>query len=349
MTIRLNLARGFQFDYNLLFLIKTFSVLNIMTPNIVGTDISKDKFDAALLSAEGKYRHKKFANSLAGFTAFVAWLLSFGGDKPLIGMEATGAYSIPLADFLVGQGYSVSVINPARIHAFARTELSRAKTDKADAKLIARFMLEKKPPPWNPPPANIRELQAMLRRIEHLLEMRQMEQNRLDTAAPSVADSIRTILESLDSELKATRERIRQHIDNDPDLRRRQDLLESIPGIGEATSAHLLVALSEHYGFDNAKQAVAHAGLAPKLSESGKWVGQTRLSKTGAPMLRKALYMPALVAWRHNPAVRTFCQRLKANGKNGKAIACAAMRKLVHIAFGVLKSGKKFDLNLVLA
>jgi len=314
-----------------------------MTASYVGVDISKNKFDAACLSAEGKYKHKKFDNTSVGFAAFIAWLLSLGVDKPLIGMEATGAYSIPLADFLVGQGYAVSVINPAKVHAFAKTELSRAKTDKADAKLIARFMKEKNPPPWNPPPANIRELQAMLRRVEHLLEMRQMEQNRLDTAAPSVADSIRAILKSLDSELEATRERIRQHIDNDPDLKRRRGLLESISGIGEATAAHLLVALSEHYGFDNAKQAVAHAGLAPKLSESGKWVGQTRLSKTGDPMLRKALYMPAVVAKRHNPAIRAFCERLKANGKKGKAVICAAMRKLMHIAYAVLKSGKPFD------
>jgi transposase len=320
-----------------------------MTTNYVGVDISKAKFDAAHLNSEGKYKHKKFDNTPDGFAAFVAWLTSLGSDKPLIGMEATGAYSVPLADFLVGEGYAVSVINPAKVHAFARTELSRAKTDKADAKLIARFMQEKKPPPWNPPPANIRELQAMLRRVEHLMEMRQMEQNRMDTATPVVAGSIQTILELLDSELQATRERIRQHIDNDPGLRRRRDLLDSIPGIGEAANAHLLVALSEHYGFDNAKQAVAHAGLAPKLSESGKWVGQTRLSKTGDPMLRKALFMPALVAWRHNPSVRAFCERLKANGKNGKAIACAAMRKLVQIAFAILQSGKPFDPKFKLA
>lgn len=320
-----------------------------MNTNVVGVDISKAKFDAALLYSEGKYKHKKFPNTSEGFAAFVAWLASLGSDKPSVGMEATGAYSIPLADFLVGEGYAVSVINPAKVHAFAKSELSRAKTDKADAKLIARFMREKKPPRWNPPPANIRDLQALLRRIEHLLEMRQMEQNRLDTAAPSIADSISAIIKSLDSELQATRERIRQHIDNDPDLRRRRDLLDSIPGVGEATIANLLVALSGHYGFKNAKQAVAHAGLAPKLSESGSWVGQTHLSKTGDPLLRKALFMPAMVAWQHNPAVRAFCERLKANGKNGKAIVCAAMRKLVHIAFGVLKSGQKFDPNLVLA
>ncbi len=312
----------------------------------VGVDISKDKFDAARLGPEGKYKHKKFANDPEGFAAFLGWLASFGDEETHIGMEATGAYSLPLAEFLVGQGYAVSVVNPARIHAFAKASLGRAKTDKADAKLIAQFVREKQPALWTPPPHNIRELQALLRRVEHLLEMRQMEQNRLDTALPAVAGSIKTILESLDRELDATRERIRRHIDDDPDLRHRGDLLGSIPGIGEATLAHLLVALSDHYGFDNAKQAAAHAGLDPRIRESGKWVGKTRLSKSGDPLLRKALYMPALVAWRYNPTIRAFCERLKANGKNGKAIVCAAMRKLVHIAFGVLKSGKPFDPEL---
>ena len=204
-------------------------------------------------------------------------------------------------------------------------------------------MKEKNPPPWNPPPANIRELQAVLRRIEHPQEMLQMEQNRLDTAAPSIADPIKTAIKSLDSELMATRERIRQHIDNDPDLRQRRDLLDFIPGLEEAGMAHLLVALGEHYGFQNAKSAVAHAGLAPKPSKSGKWVGQTHLSKTDGPLLRKVLYMPAMAAWKHNPAIRAFCERLKAKGKNDKAVVCVAMRKLIDIAFGVLQSGRPFD------
>ena len=320
-----------------------------MTTNHVGVDISKASFDAAHLSAEGKYKHKKFPNTPDGFAAFVAWLLTFGGDKPLIGMEATGAYSIPLADFLVGEGYTVSVVNPAKIHAFARSELSRAKTDKADAKLIARFMREKNPPPWNPPPANIRELQAMLRRIEDLLEMQQMERNRRDTAGPAIADSLKAVLDTLEKELDAVRKNIKIHINNDPELKRRRDLLESIPGIGPATSAWLLTLLSSHYEFTNAKQAAAYAGLAPKLQESGKWKGKTTLSKTGDPGLRKALYMPILNAWQYNPAIRAFCQRLEAQGKNGMSIACAAMRKMVHIAFAILKSGKPFDPEFKLA
>jgi transposase len=314
----------------------------------VGVDIAKQKFDVARL-CENKYRHRKFDNNPAGFAAFIAWLASFGDEQPRICMEATGAYSMPLAEFLVEQGYRVSVVNPAKIHAFAQSELCRAKTDKADAKLIARYDLRMRPEPWIPPPRSIRELQALLRRVEHLLEMRQMERNRLDTADAAIVDSLNTVLDTLERELDATRERIKHLIDNDPDLKHRRDLLESIPGIGPAASAHLLTALSAHYGFTHAKQAVAYAGLAPKLQASGQWIGKTRLSKTGDPALRKALYMPALTAWQHNPLIRHFCERLKANGKNGKAIACAAMRKLIHIAFAILKSGQPFNPNLVLA
>jgi transposase len=314
----------------------------------VGVDIAKHKFDVARLETH-KYKHKKFDNTPDGFAAFTAWLTTFGDNPVLICMEATGAYSIPLAEFLVQSGYPVAVVNPAKIKGFAKSELSRVKTDKADAKLIARYALEKQPSLWTPPPANIRELQALLRRIEDLLEMRQMEKNRLDTANASIAESIKTVLTQLEKELKATRKRIQQLIDQDPDLKHRRDLLETIPGIAEASSAHLLVALSEHYRFTNAKQAVAFAGLNPALNESGTWKGRTRISKMGDPLLRAKLYMPAVVAGQHNPVIRAFRLRLEANRKNGMTIVCASMRKLVHIAFAILKSGQPFDPHFSLA
>jgi transposase len=312
---------------------------------IIGADIAKKKFDVACL-LEGKFKHKVFTNDAAGFASFVAWFLSLCGDiSPLICMEATGAYSLPLADYLVNHGFSVSLVNPAKIHAFAKSELSRAKTDKADAKLIARYALKMQPPLWIPPPANIRELQALVRRVEHLLEMIQMEQNRLETADASTHLSITNVLNTLETELKSTRKAIKDHIDNYPDLKQRSDLLETIPGIGEACIAHLLLALSEHHGFTHAKQVAAFAGLAPVLRESGQWRGNTHISKTGDSALRKVLYMPALCAKRYNPVIQVFWDRLQSNGKNGKAITCAAMRKLIHIAFGVIKSGKPFDPN----
>jgi transposase len=311
----------------------------------IGVDIAKKKFDVASLIND-KYKHKTFDNNEPGYIAFIAWFLPLCSDiKPLICMEATGAYSLPLADFLVNQGHAVSLVNPAKIHAFGKSELSRAKTDKADAKLIARYAFIMQPPLWISPPANIRELQALVRRVEHLLEMIRMERNRQDTANAKIIDSINTVLETLEAELEATRKAIRDHIDNHPDLKKRGDLLDTIPGIGEASVAHLLVTLSEHHGFTHAKQVVAFAGLAPSLRQSGQWSGNTHIAKNGDALLRKALYMPALCAWTHNPLIRVFCERLKANGKNGKAVACAAMRKLIHIAFGMLKSGKPFDPN----
>ena len=162
----------------------------------LGVDIAKKKFDVALL-IDTKYKHKHFPNDKAGFEAFIQWLLTFNVlTQPLICMEATGAYSLPLADFLVAQGYPVSVVNPAKIHAFAKSELSRTKTDKADAKLIARYALTMQPGLWTPPPPEMRHLQALTRRIEHLLEIQQMERNRLETADDRVADSINTLLKT---------------------------------------------------------------------------------------------------------------------------------------------------------
>lgn len=315
----------------------------------VGIDIAKQKFDAACFF-NGKYRHKVFSNTPQGFEEFTKWLSAWGDPAELrIALEATGSYSTPLAEYLADQGLWISVVNPAKIHAFAKAELSRAKTDKADAKLIVRYVQEKRPPRWNPPPLAIRKLQARLRRIEQLQEVLQMERNRLDTADPAVASSILTLIETTEKQIKELRAQIHQQIDNDPDLRQRRDLLKTIPGLGEATVAYFLVLLSPHYGFLNAKQVAAFIGLTPHLRESGQWKGQTRLSKIGDPLFRKILYRPALVAWQHNPLISAFCERLKAQGKNGKAIVCAAMRKLVHLAFGVLKSGQPFDPKWTLA
>lgn len=312
----------------------------------IGIDIAKAKFDAAALR-NGKYKTKVFQNTPEGFRAFLAWLQAF--PTPHVCLEATGRYGEGLALFLVDHGLAVSVVNPAQIHAFGHAELSRTKTDKSDAKRIARFCLSQRPPLFQPPPPAVRPLQALVRRLESLLEMRQMEKNRLDGADPTVRPSIEAVLATLDTEIAATRSRIREHIDHDPDLKSRRDLLDTIPGLGDATIPVLLAALGDVHRFENARSVAAFAGLSPKEHQSGKWKGHTRLSKTGDALLRKALYMPAIVARRHNPLIRAFCERLKAQGKNGKLIVGAAMRKLLVLAYGVLKSGRPFDPNHGLA
>jgi len=261
-------------------------------------------------------------------------------------MEATGAYGEALATYLCDAGHVVSVVNPAIIKAYAESHLSRAKTDKADATLIARFCQERKPPAWSPLPREVRELQALVRRLESLLEMRQMEVNRLaaGAAAVSVKESLVEHIAFLDEEIKRTESLIRDHIDQHPQLRGQRQLLISIPGIGDTTAAKLLAEMLDVKLYKSARQLAAFAGLVPRLHESGSSIKRkARLSKTGAPRLRKALYFPAIAAIKYNPCVKELSERLKERGKCPMQIITAAMRKLVHLAYGVLKSGRPFD------
>jgi len=237
-------------------------------------------------------------------------------------------------------------VNPARIKGFAQGELNRTKNDKVDASLIARFCQAMKPKPWRLPSPEIRDLQALVRRLDALVAMRNQEANRLDIShnSPRLEASINKLISFLDKEIKATKELIKNHIVRHPDLKAQRDLLLSIPGIGEATSAVLLGELCYIKTYNNARQLVAYAGLAPKQHLSGSTVQRiSRVSKTSNAQVRKALYFPAIVVQRYNPCIKEFCQRLPLAGKNKMQVICAAMRKLLHLAFGVLKSNKPFD------
>ncbi|MCA1850240.1 MAG: transposase, partial [Acidobacteria bacterium] len=241
--------------------------------------------------------------------------------------------------------HEVSVVNPAQITAYAQSRLSRAKTDKADATLIAQFCAERRPPRWSPLPQEVRELQALARCLDSLLERRQMESNRPEVAGTeAVRESLAGHLAFLDEESARTEELTRSHIDSHPGLRGQRDLLVSIPGVGEATAAKLLAEIMDVKLYESARQVAASAGLAPRLHESGSSVRRkARLSKAGAPRLRKALYFPAVSAIKYDPYVKELSERLRARGKCPMQIIGAAMRKLLHIAYGVLKNGRPFD------
>jgi transposase len=311
----------------------------------LGIDISKANFDAVLLdSTNAKPRHKAFPNTPVGFDRLQEWL---GEQTVHACLEATGTYGDALARFLHDGGHLVSVVNPARIKAFAQTLMARAKTDKADAHLIARFCALHRPEPWSPLAAEASELQAWVRRLESLHEMRQMENNRLKAGlAASVQVSLQEHLDYLDAEIKKTEQRIKDHICQHPVLKSQRDLLVSIPGIADTTAAALLAEIVDVHQFAGSRQVAAFAGLVPRIRQSGSSVrGRACLSKVGSWRLRKALFYPAMVALRFNPVLQTLHTRLLAAGKNKKLIVGAAMRKLLQIAYGVLKSGKPFDAN----
>lgn len=311
---------------------------------VLGIDIAKAKFDVALQSPDGRVRRKSCANTPAGFRDLEAWLGRQGVTHVHACLEATGAYGEALATWLFDTGHRVSVVNPMRIHAFAASQLSRTKTDRTDAALIARFCATQQPSLWTPPPRELRDLQALVRRLEALHDMRTQETNRLASGAATiaVARSIATVIDTLTAEMAAVQRQIRDHFTQHPGLRAQRDLLTSIPGIGEATAAVLLAELFDKR-YTSARQAAAYAGVVPRIIESGTMRRPGRLSKLGPGRVRKALYFPALAALRCNPTLQSLRLRLRAKGKVPMVIIGAAMRKLIHIAYGVLKSQRTYD------
>jgi transposase len=317
-----------------------------MTEPALGIDIAKLKFNACLVQPSGKLRHKVFPNNEAGFEQLLEWLAKQGVSRVHACLEATGTYSEPLAVFLVESGHTVSLVNPAATKAFAASCLSRTKTDRVDAELIARFCLAQGPPAWTPPAPEVRELQALVRRLDSLIEMRVMEEKRLSSgiAVDSVRQSVEELLAHLNEQIKRTEELIRTHINNHPGLKRQSQLLDSIPGIGESTAALLLSELTDIKQYRSARQVAAYAGLVPRERQSGSSVrGRTRLSKIGNARLRRALYFPAITALRCSPFFQVWAQGLRERGKCKMSVICAVMRKLVHLAYGVLKSEQPFD------
>jgi len=313
---------------------------------VLGIDIAKLKFDVCLMKSEGKLKHKVFPNTPTGFAQLAGWLSTQRVERVHACLEATGTYGEALAYQLHQDGYTVSVVNPAAVKAFAGSRLSRTKTDKVDAELIARFCLAQQPLAWTPPAPEVRELQALVRRLEALIEMRVAEENRLEAGSvvAAVRASVAAHVAYLAAEIKRTEELIRAHIGNHPTLKQQSALLDSIPGVGQTTAALLLAEIVDMTQYRSARQVAAYAGLVPRERRSGSSVrGRTRLSKIGNARLRKALYFPAITALRCSPFFKQWAEGLRERGKCKMSVIGAAMRKLIHLAYGVLKTGKPFD------
>jgi transposase len=314
---------------------------------ILGIDVAKAKLDIALRLPNGKFRSKVVSNTQDGFETLSKWLPKHGAGKVHVCMEATGIYWEASAEFLSDAGHTVSVVNPAQIKAFGTASMVRTKTDKKDAQLIAQFCAEKRPAPWEAPPETLREIRALVARQDALEAMKTQESNRKHVSREAVLDGIEKHLEYLKKEIENIDSEIQQKIDDDPKLKKQRKLLDSVPGLGVKTIPVLLSFFGGESRFNNARQAAAYAGLDPRQHESGSSVYQKpRLSKMGHALLRKSLYMPAMVAVNRTEWGREFKARLAANGKAPKVIICAMMRKLVHVAFGVLRSEKLFDAAL---
>ena len=313
--------------------------------HVVGIDVSKKKLDVTLLKAEGGKRRKKIANNTAGIAALDEWLQKQVQGDVHICMESTSVYWEELAETMAEKAYTVSVVNPLRIKGYAISQLRRSKTDPIDGDVIADFCQTQKPTAWTPPTAQQKKLRALVRHLEALKKGYRQQHNRLETCRDEdVRGSLATILAAIEAEIQQVQEQIEQLIDQDPDLKEKRNLLVSIKGIGETTANLILAEMYDLDQYDNAKAAAADVGVTTSHYRSGSSVNRRpRISRLGKATVRSALYFPAISAIQYNPLVRKLAQRLKARGKHKAAIRVAAMRKLIHLAFGVLKHRMPFD------
>jgi len=272
------------------------------------------------------------------------WLAKHDAGAARVCMEATGVYWEGVAEYLALKGLVVAVVNPAQIKAHGGSLLMRTKTDKADAQLIADYSHTYNPEPWLAPSLAELTLRALVLRIEALTNMRTQEVNRLEVAREAVKAGIAEHICWINAEIKKLDELIKSHIDDDPDLKNKRALLNSVPGLGPRTIPILLSYYADTDRFATVKKAVAFAGLDPRQHESGTSVkAKPRMSKIGHSYLRKALYMPAMTTLYRTTWGKRFQARLASAGKLPMVIIGAMMRKLVTITFGVLRSGKMFD------
>jgi len=306
----------------------------------VGIDIAKHHFD---LAVEGQSNVQQCHNDLKGIRHCVKRLVEL---KPeLIVMEPTGGYEIPLVAELQAAGLPVAVVNARQIREFARAAGQLAKTDKLDAQIIARFAAVLQPPAQEALDQQTLAMKALVARRHQLVQMHTAETNRMEHARDKVIiRSIRTILKTLQRQMDDIHRQIRDHIDSQPELKRKQEQLESVPGIGETTASLLLTELPE-LGRLNRRQIAALVGVAPINRDSGTYRGK-RMTGGGRCHLRARLFMPTLVATRHNPTIRNFYQRLVANGKAKMTALIAAMRKLLTILNVMIARNETWNLKI---
>lgn len=320
----------------------------------LGVDVSKDKLDAALLAPTGQAWSTTVPNDTGGFDALLRWTsrrLDLDAEERVgVCLEASGGYEAAAARFLHGQGLTVSVVNPRRLVSYANSQLRRSKTDRADARLLARFCQRESDQlnAWAPPEPDQQALKEMNRGLQSLKKERDRLTNQLNrTPNDAVAEALEAVLERVDEQIERLERRIDAHVETSGHLARNRELLETIPGIGAASATQVLAELGQTSRFESARQVAAYAGLTPRHYKSGTSVERPpHLSKIGNARLRKAMCFPALTALRCNAAIKAFAERLAQRGKAKMVIVAAAMRKLLHICYGVLKNGQPFDASL---
>lgn len=316
----------------------------------VGIDVSAKELVVAVDNGRGPTRSLSFPNDAAGHRTLVRRLTRTGAEVRVC-LEATGVYHLDAALALhEASRVEVMVANPRATRDFARAHMNRSKTDATDARSILEFGRRMEFAAWTPPSREIRDLRAIGRHMSSLAVMRAQERNRLHhhrqvtKLAPAIRESIEQHIEYIQESIDELRKTAIAIIRRDDTLRRQFEQLVSVKGIAETSGIMILAELSTLPSDMTTRQWVAHAGLDPRQIESGTSVrGRVRISKVGNRNLRRALFLPAMVACQHEPRVRAYYEALIARGKKPLQAIVAVMRKLLHAIHGMFRTGHDFD------
>lgn len=299
----------------------------------VGIDVSKHSLDGYALPDGSRWHSTQEPGEIDGLVAEIC-----RAQPTLVVLEATGGLEMPVAAALAAAGVPVAVVNPRQVRDFAKATGTLAKTDRIDAEILARFAQAIRPPVRPLPDAQTQELQALTARRRQLVEMITAETNRLHVSrSPAVRADIKAHLGWLRRQVRSVDEDMDQAVKASPIWRVKDDLLQSVPGVGRVLARTLLTELPE-LGQLNRKQIAALVGVAPLNRDSGTLRGQRKVWG-GRAQVRAVLYMNALVATRHNPVIRRYYQRLLVHGKPKKVALTACMRKLLVILNVIVRTG----------
>ena len=302
----------------------------------VGIDVSKDHLDVCVSSEAGVWRE---ANDPAGIAAL---LTSLGRVAPrLVVMESSGGYQYQATAELAAAGHAVAVVNARQVRDFGRSVGRNAKTDKLDAEILARFGEAVKPEVRPLPDEDELELRALIRRRDQVVQMITSERNRLRQASPVLRPHIEAHIAWLNEDRGRIDRQIKEFVRSSPVWRDKDELLTSIPGVGEVVSSVLMAELPE-LGRLNRREIAALVGVAPFNRDSGQFRG-TRTTWGGRKSVRSALYMATLAAIRYNPVIKEFYGRLCGAGKAKKVALTAAMRKLLTIINVMMRDQTPWD------
>ena len=309
-------------------------------PVIIGLDISKQKIDCCI-DRQGIFQYLIIENSKNGYHTLINLLAD--ATEVHACCEATNVYWQGIANYLYARQIKISVVNPASIKAYSKLKLTRIKTDKQDAKLIADYCRQCNPQAWQPDSDVKVAIKSLYRRICQLNQMLIADKLRLQTADNYAKQSIQRMLNIIKQEIDDCREQMQNIIQQHEELKHQQDILQTIPGIGKQTAQVLLAVTGDLHKYPTAKHLISWLGLSPVVRQSGKSHGTARLSKMGNSAFRRALYMPARAACLNSKLWRGWFDYQIGRGKAPKQVYVMMMCKLVKYAYACLKNNQPFD------